>query len=511
MKKKQQRQPIERSANEVRAFLTTHLATLLRVAPEAIDGDRTFTDFGLDSLEAVNLSAELSDWLGVDLDANLVWEQPTIHALAGALGHDAGKATASAPEAKLHLERPVVEPQHRFDMLPEYLELREQIDEIESAGMLNPFHLTRDGVLAGTCQIGGVPCVSFCGYNYLGLAGDPAVADAAVAAIRAQGTSASASRVVGGDRAVHRALEAAIAALVGAEAALAFVSGHATNVSTIATLVGPGDLVIHDALAHDSLVQGIRLSGARPASFPHNDLDRLDALLSRHRPHNRRALVAIEGLYSADGDIPDVPRIAAIAHRHKAWLMVDEAHTIGTVGKRGGGVRELFDMAAHDVDIWMGTLSKAFASAGGYIAGSRQLVELLRYRSPGYVYAAAMPPSNAAAALAAIEALAREPERVATLHARTAVFQRKARELGLDLGPLHPQSPVVPVIVGDGARCMRLSAALLERDIDVAPLVPPIVPEGSARLRFFISAAHTEEQLVRAAMVTAEELGRLGG
>lgn len=499
------------SAESIRTFLVERIATYLRVPPAKVDVHRSFMEYGLDSLEIVNLSGELADRFGVDVKPAMVWDHPSISALAGALAGDAPAPASATPAAAAGAARIEMIPEHRFDALPEYVALRRRIDEIESAGLLNPFHLLREGPLRDTCRIAGRTCVSFCGYNYLGLSGNEQVTAAAIAALRSEGTSASASRVVGGERQVHRDLEAAIAKVLGVEAAIAYVSGHATNVSTIATLVGPRDVVLHDALAHDSLRQGIKLSGARVLSFEHDQPGEAARLLAEYRPYHRRALITIEGLYSADGDVADVPGFAAVARAHQAWLLVDEAHTLGTIGARGGGVREHFQLAPTDVHVWMGTLSKALGSAGGYIAGSRVLVELLRYGSPGYVFAAAMPAATAAAALAALRVLEREPERVATLHARTRLFQQVARELGLDLGGVHADSPVVPVMVGDSELCLALSLALLEYDIDVAPFVPPIVPEGGARLRFFLSATHGEAQVRAAATATARELRRLRG
>jgi 7-keto-8-aminopelargonate synthetase-like enzyme len=217
-------------------------------------------------------------------------------------------------------------------------------------------------------------------------------------------------------------------------------------------------------------------------------------MLTRVRSQHRRALIVIEGVYSADGDMPDLARFVEVKERHHAMLMVDEAHSIGVLGATGRGIAEQAGVDPRRVEIWMGTLSKSLASCGGYIAGSRALVEYLKYTSPGFVYSVGIPPSNAAAALAALKKLEAEPERVALLRERAAFFLERCRDAGLDTGASHG-TPVIPVIVGDSLRAARLSARLFERGINVQPMVAPSVPEHLARLRFFIACTHTHEQL----------------
>ena len=217
------------------------------------------------------------------------------------------------------------------------------------------------------------------------------VSAAAKAAIDRYGTSVSASRLASGEKVIHGELESAIARFIGTEAAVTFVGGHATNESVIGHLVGPGDLVLQDALAHNSIVQGAILSGARRRPFTHNDWQAADRLLEQFRHEYRRVLLVIEGVYSMDGDFPDLPRFIEVKKRHKALLMIDEAHSIGVLGHHGRGIGEHFDVNRSDVDIWMGTMSKALGSCGGYIAGSRALVEFLKYTAPGFVFSVGLP------------------------------------------------------------------------------------------------------------------------
>jgi 8-amino-7-oxononanoate synthase len=273
-----------------------------------------------------------------------------------------------------------------------------------------------------------------------------------------------------------------------------FVSGHATNVSAISTLFGPKDLVIHDSLIHNSVLEGIRLSGAARRSFPHNDHGALDALLGDARPRFERALVVVEGLYSMDGDIPDLPALVAVKKRHRAFLMVDEAHALGVLGPSGGGLWEHYGLPGREVDIWMGTLSKTLAGCGGFIAGSRPLVEILKHAAPGFVYSVGISPPLAAASLEALGIMQREPERVARLRERGQVFLRLAREAGLDTGSSRGFS-VVPVILGSSRKAVMLSNRLFEQGINVQPVIHPAVEEKAARLRFFLSSEHSERDM----------------
>jgi 7-keto-8-aminopelargonate synthetase-like enzyme len=273
-------------------------------------------------------------------------------------------------------------------------------------------------------------------------------------------------------------------------------------------MFGPVDLILHDALAHNSIIQGAILSGARRRAFPHNDWQTLDKLLTELRPTYRRVVIAIEGVYSMDGDIADVPRFVEVKKRHKAFLYVDEAHSAGVLGATGRGCSEHFGLDPHEVDFWMGTLSKAFGSCGGYIAGSQVLTDYLKYTAPGFVYAAGMTPANAAAALASLKLLEAEPERVARLHANSELFLNLARQRGLDTG-MSEGSPVVPVIVGSSVDCLRLSQALFERGINVQPILHPAVEEKATRLRFFITSDHSEKQLRDTVAAVVEELAKI--
>jgi 8-amino-7-oxononanoate synthase len=373
----------------------------------------------------------------------------------------------------------------------------------------NPYFTVHETVTNNRTRIAGRELLNYSSYNYLGMSGDPQVVAAAQQAAARYGTSVSASRLVSGQKPLHVELERAIAGFLGVDDAIALVGGHSTNETVIGHLLAPGDLILHDALAHNSIVQGAVLSGACRRSFPHNDWQALDRLLQQYRREYRRVLIAIEGVYSMDGDIADLPQFVAVKHRHRALLMVDEAHSLGTLGATGRGIGEHFGVGRDDVDVWMGTLSKSLGSCGGYIAGCRALVEYLRYTAPGFVYSVGISPPNAAAALASLRRLGSEPQRVWDLQARCRQFLRLAKEGGLNTG-LSQDSPVVPVIVGDSLRCLALSRALAERGINVQPILHPAVEEHAARLRFFLTALHTAEQIDETVRIVVEEAVRLG-
>jgi 7-keto-8-aminopelargonate synthetase-like enzyme len=289
---------------------------------------------------------------------------------------------------------------------------------------------------------------------------------------------------------------------------MALVSGHATNVTVIGHLLGQGDLVIHDSLAHDSIMQGCMLSGATRRPFPHNDAAALDELLVQIRHQYRRVLIVIEGVYSQDGDIADLPGIIEVKRKHHALLMIDEAHSIGVLGATGGGIGEHFGVDRADVELWSGTMSKALAGCGGYVAGSRELVGFLKYTTPGFIYSVGMPPPTAAASLAAIRVMRGEPQHLVHLKAMSALFLELARDAGLDTGDSEG-TPVIPCIVGSSALALQLSNALLHRGINANPILYPAVPEDKARLRFFVTSCHSEEQIRYVVKVLAEELALL--
>ena len=375
----------------------------------------------------------------------------------------------------------------------------------EALGIRNPYFRPHEGIAGATTIIDGKSYDNFVSYNYIGLNGDPRVSQAAKDAIDLYGTSVSASRIVSGERPIHRDFEQALAEVYQTDDAIVLVSGHATNVTVIGHLVGRDDLILHDSLSHNSIVQGALASGAQRIAFPHNDMDELDRLLGGARANANRALIVVEGHYSMDGDVPDLARLVAIAKTHGAHLMVDEAHSLGVLGTRGHGIAEHAGVNPADVDIWMGTLSKTLSGCGGYIAGSAELIDYLKNSAPGFVYSVGLSPPVAAAGLESLRIMHDEPERVAQLQANGRHFLEAAQRYGLDTGP-SIGAAIVPIMTGSSIVAARAADRLFDMGINVQPIIYPAVPEQAARLRFFLSSLHDAAQLDRVAKAVADVL-----
>ena len=382
----------------------------------------------------------------------------------------------------------------RFSHMTGVRMLKQRIaTQLDRSGHI-PFFQPHLGVNGAEIDLGQGPLVNFSSYNYLGLCGHPEVSNAAKDAIDRYGTSVSASRIVSGEIPIHRELEQELADFLGTEDCLVFVGGYNTNVTTISHLYGRRDLILYDEQSHNSIVSGTLMSSAERKRFAHNDIHALERKLREHRKQYGRVLVVVEGLYSMHGDVPDLVHLAETCHHHDADLMMDEAHSLGTLGATGRGLVEHCGLSGQPVDIHMGTLSKSLASCGGFIAGDACLVQYLRFLAPGFIFSVGLAPADAAAALAALRILRREPERVLRLQAVGREFRRLMHACGF---PVEPEgaSPIVPLTIGDQYRCMAVSHALLERGINVQPVIYPAVSKNGSLLRFFLSADHTPAQL----------------
>lgn len=396
----------------------------------------------------------------------------------------------------------------RLDQFEEITGFNRQKETLRRLHLPNPYFRPNETITADTAVIEGRELLSYSSYNYLGFSGDRRVIEAAQEAVQRYGTSVSASRLATGEKPLHRELERELADLLGTGDAVVFVSGHATNVTVIGHLFGSPDLILYDALAHNSILQGCVLSGARYMAFSHNDPRALEQLLEKYRGQYERVLIAVEGVYSMDGDVADLPSLVDLKKRFNAILLVDEAHSIGVLGATGRGIGEHFGVNRQDVDLWMGTLSKSLASCGGYIAGSREVVEYLRYTAPGFLYSVGITPANTAAALTACRLMLEEPERLVRLHENSKLFLDLARQRSLNTG-LSSGSAVIPVIVGNSVKSLQLADALFRQGINVHPVLHPAVPEDATCLRFFVTSQHTEEQLRRTARAVASCLESL--
>lgn len=343
--------------------------------------------------------------------------------------------------------------------------------------------------------IGGRPLLNFCSNDYLGLAGDPRVGAAFRAGVDRWGAGAGASHLVSGHTSAHEALEVALAEFTRRPRALLFGSGYAANLGTINALLGPGDHVFEDRLNHASLLDGGWLSRAQFAWYAHADASDLEARLTECAASARRKLVVSDGTFSMDGDVGPLPGLVAAAHRHQAWLMIDDAHGLGVHGPGGCGA---VDPAVHglaDVPVLVGTLGKAFGTAGAFVAGSEVLIETLIQRARNYIYTTALPPAVAVATLESLRLARAEEWRRERLRELIARFRAGAAQLGLRLLPSG--TPIQPVIVGSSGAALALSAALEGRGMLVPAIRPPTVPAGTARLRVTFSALHQNSDVDR--------------
>jgi 8-amino-7-oxononanoate synthase len=377
-----------------------------------------------------------------------------------------------------------------------------ELDEIEARGLrrrLREIGGAQDAVV----RVDGREAVLLCSNNYLGLASHPEVVEAATRATRDYGASAVSSRLISGHMTPHAALEEKIAAWKGVEASLLFSTGYHANVGVISSLVGSDDVVVSDELNHASIIDGCRLSRARVAVYRHNDVASLREALAGCSGA-RRVLVATESVFSMDGDIAPLRDIAEAATQHSAWLMVDEAHAAGVFGPAGAGVVAELGLT-NRVDVHMGTLGKALGSFGAYVAGSRRLVDHLVNRARSFIFTTGLPPSAVAAAGAALDVIAREPERAVGLLARARALGDNLRAAGLDVP--HVESQILPVMVGDARRAVAAATELLDRGYYVAAIRPPTVPAGTSRLRLSLMATHREGHIAGAARELVRILG----
>jgi len=368
---------------------------------------------------------------------------------------------------------------------------RERVGRTRAEGLYF-FNEPIEALLSPTrVRVRGREMLLFASYSYLGLLGHPRLSAAAQAAAAQYGTGTHGVRLLAGTLPLHHELEAAIAAFVGRAAALTFSSGYATNLAAITALVGRHDVVLSDKLNHASLVDGCQLSGADFVRFRHNDLADLERCLQQAAPAATR-LVVVDAVFSMDGDIAPLPGLVELCRAYGAWLMVDEAHSIGVLGATGRGLEEHFGLAGV-IDVKMGTLSKSIPSVGGYLAGSADLIQMFRHAARPFIFSAALPPPQAAAAKAALEVIAAEPERVAQAQANARYFRDRLRALGFNI--LNTETAIVPLICGSDQRAYRMVHECQQRGVFALPVISPAVPEGLARVRATVTAAHTRDEI----------------
>ncbi|MCH2123524.1 MAG: aminotransferase class I/II-fold pyridoxal phosphate-dependent enzyme [Pirellulaceae bacterium] len=471
------------------------IANVKEVAKEraiSITAETNVLELGLDSVERMDIISQLEQSFSIRVPDSLLPEIETCQEIADAI-EEVLEQQGNATDTPLEY--------YDLEHLPEWKQLQQMINTVEATGESNPFFAVHESASTNKTTVAGKELINFSGFNYLGMSGNPEVTAAAKSALDAYGTSASASRLVAGTRPVHVELENILADFTRNEAAATFVSGYMTNNIVIGHLMGPGDLIVHDELAHNSIVMGSILSGAERRAFPHNNIDALNDILSNLRGQYRKVLIVVEGVYSMDGDFSDVPALIEIKHRHQTLLMVDEAHSIGTMGVNGRGMAEHYGIDTVDVDIWMGTLGKALGAGGGYIAGRSHFIQYMKHTCPGMIFSIGLSPCSAEAALKSVQLLLEQPDRVATLQSRAAFFLTLLKQRGVNTGDSNG-TPIVPVILGNSLHAIQSSRMMHERGVSVQPILHPAVAEESARLRFFLNALHTNEEL----SVAAKEL-----
>lgn len=467
--------------------------------------DSDITELGLDSLERMEILASLEDRFGGQFPETVLPTLFTAREVVDAVRKHLGDGRMFDAQEKKSYE--IDETCYNFAKFPEYLAIHEKMELANRLGM-NHFFEAHENPAGATIRIAGKDYINFSTYNYIGTSGDPEVTAAAQKAIVQYGTTAGASRIVAGEIPLHRQLENEISSFLGTEDTILLVGGHQTNESVIGHLMGADDLILHDALAHNSIVQGCILSGARRRPFPHGNWEAVDKILEQHRSKYRRVLIVLEGVYSMDGDYPNLPEFIKVRNKYKTLLMIDEAHSIGVLGETGRGIGEHFGVDRHDVDIWMCTLSKTFGSCGGYISGRKELVEYLKFTAPAFMFSVGMPPAATGAALASLKILEREPERAKRLRDNSVYFKELACEYGLDVG-LAQDTGVVPVIIGNSIQTLVASHQLFLRGINAHPILHPAVEERHARIRFFLTSQHTREQIKTTVDTLAEILKEL--
>jgi len=346
----------------------------------------------------------------------------------------------------------------------------------------------------------------YASYSYLGLIGHPRINAAAKAAVDKFGTGTNGVRLLAGTLTIHTELEETIAAFKHAEAAITYSSGYVTNLTVISTLMGRGDFVISDKLNHASIVDGCLMSGAEFRRFKHNDMTELERRLQQ-APADAAKLVVADAVFSMDGDVLDLPKTVELCHKYQAWLMIDEAHSVGVLGKTGRGIEEHFGLG-DVVDIKMGTLSKTIPSVGGYVAGKTELIRYLSHASRAFIFSAALPPAQAAAANEAFKVILEEPWRIEKVNANSRQFIAGLKAAGFDT--MLTTTAIVPVLCGTDERAYQLTRSCQHKDLFVLPVVSPAVPEGQARLRATVTAAHEPAEIDHALGVITEAGREIG-
>jgi len=382
---------------------------------------------------------------------------------------------------------------------PQLAHLTEQLDDLRARGTFFRLRVLEDEQ-AAVCHYDGKQVINLASNNYLGLCNHPKLREAALAATVKYGVGSGAVRTIAGTMRIHMELEEKIAAFKGVEACVVFQSGFAANAGTVSSILGKEDFILSDELNHASIIDGARLSRAKIKVFRHKDVAHAEELLKELENEPGRKLVITDGVFSMDGDIGPVGELAALCEKYGAIMMVDDAHASGVLGRNGRGSVDHFGCTDR-VDVQVGTLSKAIGALGGYVCGSRDLIDYLYHRARPFLFSTSHPPSVAATCIAAFDLLESEPERIERLWSNTRYFQEQLAGVGFDVGgKTTPKSetPITPIILGDGRKTMEFSRALFDEGLMATGIAFPTVPEGKARIRCIMTSEHTREMIDRA-------------
>jgi glycine C-acetyltransferase len=394
---------------------------------------------------------------------------------------------------------------------PQLAHLSAALNELRAKGTYFKLRVL-DDQQAPVCHYDGKEVINLASNNYLGLANDPRLIQAAMDATRIYGVGSGAVRTIAGTMRLHMELEEKIARFKNVEACVVFQSGFAANAGTVSAILGKEDFILSDELNHASIIDGARLSRAAIKVFRHKDVAHCEQLLQELAGQPGHKLVITDGVFSMDGDIGAVDKLAALAEQYGAIMMVDDAHASGVLGRNGRGSVDHFGMHGK-VDVQVGTLSKAIGSLGGYVCGSRDLIEYLYHRARPFLFSTSHPPSVAATCIAAFDLLEKEPERIDRLWANTRYFQAELKRTGFNVGGVNTpatETPITPVIVGEGRKAMEFSRALFDEGVMATGIAFPTVPEGKARIRLILTSEHTREQLDQALDKLEHVAKRLG-
>ncbi len=478
--------------DEIKENVRKIFGEVLTLDPASIkDTDHFIDDLGGDSLSSLGVFTRAEEMYNLIIPDTEYFSAVNVLEFSKLLYNKLNGLTEAVEQAS------AIKKITKFSDSREWKEFYERKQALETAGTKDPYFIPHDSALKATSIIEGKEIINLGSYNYLGFSGSEATNQAAIEALLKYGASCSGSRLLAGEKPLHAELECALAKWKHTEDAVVLVGGHSTNVTFVGNFCNKKDLILYDALSHNSIVQGCELSKSDTKAFPHNDLGTLEYMLKTARDKYEKILIIVEGVYSMDGDIAPIPDFVRLKNKYGAFLMVDEAHSTCVIGKNGGGVDDYFDLNPEDIDIKMGTLSKGLGTCGGYLCGSKELITYLRYGLPGFVFSVGLSPALAAATLSAVNTMLNGNPEVAKLHENIQTFMSEAKRRGFDTC-LAGETAIIPIMIGSDANAFFVSEKLLDRGVFVPPAVFPAVPHNQARLRFSLTSLHTKDQLLYA-------------